>query len=102
MPPIVCKMCGCEPDCVYDGLELCYPCRVDRARESWAVDNAHDAAADNVECECNADKACAYCIDDELYGAITTTQQGKPESITLNWCIGSHQGCECPNCHGGC
>jgi hypothetical protein len=26
-------------------------------------------------CECNADKACDVCIDDELYGVITTTAQ---------------------------
>jgi hypothetical protein len=27
-------------------------------------------------CECNADKACDVCIDDEMYGVITTTQEG--------------------------
>ena len=27
-------------------------------------------------CECNADKACVVCIDDELYGAVTTTREG--------------------------
>jgi len=32
-------------------------------------------------------------------GSTTTTQQGKPESITLGWCIGSHQGCDCPDCY---
>jgi len=29
--------------------------------------------AASIDCECDADKACAYCIDNELYGAITTT-----------------------------
>lgn len=32
---------------------------------------------DTVDCECNADKACVECIDGELYGTITTTQQGQ-------------------------
>jgi len=29
--------------------------------------------AANIDCDCDADKACVYCIDDELYGTITTT-----------------------------
>jgi len=29
----------------------------------------------NVDCSCNGDKACNECIDNELYGVITTTVQ---------------------------
>jgi len=32
-------------------------------------DNQH------VDCPCDADKACVYCIDGEMYGEITTTAQ---------------------------
>lgn len=103
MPDTVCRMCGYDPDCVYDGWALCYLCVSVLAK--FKREAKDSALAGNCQL-CNDDKACVYCIDDELYGAITTTQQGQlpapPESITLNWCIGSHQGCECPNCHGGC
>ena len=29
-----------------------------------------------IDCDCNADKACVYCIDGEMYGEITTTREG--------------------------
>ena len=28
-----------------------------------------------IDCDCDADKACDTCIDNELYGVITTTAQ---------------------------
>jgi hypothetical protein len=28
-----------------------------------------------IDCDCDADRACVYCIDDEMYGAVTTTRQ---------------------------
>ena len=59
-----CNVCEESPaDTLYMEQPMCYPCRVNSARESWAVDNARDAAAENVECECNADKACTACAD---------------------------------------
>ena len=42
----------------------------------------------DVDCSCNADKACVECMDGGLY-----------DTITLVWCIGSHQGCDCPSCY---
>lgn len=30
-----------------------------------------------IDCDCNMERACAECIDGELYGTITTTQQGQ-------------------------
>jgi len=42
-------------------------------------------------CACNADKACDVCIDDELYGAVTTTAQAK--------CEGYWAGCTCAACN---
>jgi len=71
MPDTVCKMCGYDPDCVYDGLALCYLCVSVMAKLKREA--REGAAAGNCQL-CNADKACVYCIDDELYGVVTTTQ----------------------------
>lgn len=52
----------------------------------------------DVDCSCNADKACAECVDGGIYE--DRQLPPPPPFITLNWCVGSHQGCDCPDCHG--
>ena len=64
-------------------------------------------------CECNADKACDVCIDDDLYGMITTTGSRfipftiDPTPLTLDEERAIHSLTHCENeqtckfCNGG-
>ena len=85
MPDTVCRTCGYTAECIYDGLVLCYVCRESMAK----LKSEARAAAKAGGCQlCNENRACDYCIDDELFGP-----------ITMVWCVGSHQGCDCPSCY---
>ena len=50
-------------------------------------------------CECNADKACHICIDDELYGAVTTTTQGSSEEAAMHKLIHCEDEWACKFCN---
>ena len=45
-------------------------------REVYDNEEYYLIRAAGIECDCNADKACVYCIDGEMYGEITTTREG--------------------------
>jgi hypothetical protein len=65
--------------------------------------DAREVYEDKVErsgwCECNADKACNVCIDDELYGTVTTTRQGNSEEAALHALIHCENEQACKFCN---
>lgn len=65
MIDIVCNVCCYTAECYYDGQPMCYVCRENSAKEKKEMENDT-----NVDCECNADKACDPCIDGGLYKGV--------------------------------
>lgn len=60
-----CNVCVESPaDTFYMNQPMCYGCRSNVAAESWAIDNARDAAAARSCNLCNGERACGECAED--------------------------------------